>query len=78
MLEAINRKQAYGENGALKGLDPQVNSADIYSLLGADGAGKTATINLLQALRYAAGRLCKTPAVLLCSARPNNQQTINR
>jgi ABC-type Mn2+/Zn2+ transport system ATPase subunit len=47
MLEAINRKQAYGKNEALKGLDPKVNSDDICCLLGANRAGKTATINLL-------------------------------
>ena len=47
MLEAANRKQAYRKYEALNGLDRQVNSDDIRCLLGANGAGKTATINLL-------------------------------
>ncbi len=46
MLEAIKLKKTYGEFEALKGLDLQINAGDIYCLLGANGAGKSTTINL--------------------------------
>lgn len=46
MLEAIQLKKNYGEFTALKGLDLKINAGDIYCLLGANGAGKSTTINL--------------------------------
>ena len=46
MLEAIKLKKKYGEFEALKGLDLKINAGDIYCLLGANGAGKSTTINL--------------------------------
>ena len=46
VLEAIKLKKKYGEFEALKGLDLKINAGDIYCLLGANGAGKSTTINL--------------------------------
>lgn len=46
MLEAIKLKKKYGDFEALKGLDLKINAGDIYCLLGANGAGKSTTINL--------------------------------
>jgi ABC-2 type transport system ATP-binding protein len=46
VLEAIKLKKKYGDFEALKGLDLKINAGDIYCLLGANGAGKSTTINL--------------------------------
>ncbi len=46
MLEAVKLKKKYGSFEALKGLDLKINAGDIYCLLGANGAGKSTTINL--------------------------------
>lgn len=46
MLEARNLSKRYGEFIAVDNLNLQVNPGDIYCLLGANGAGKTSTINL--------------------------------
>jgi ABC-2 type transport system ATP-binding protein len=46
VLEAIKLKKTYGDYDALKGLDLKINAGDIYCLLGANGAGKSTTINL--------------------------------
>lgn len=46
MLEAKQLRKEYGENVALQGLDLQIAPGDIYCLLGANGAGKSTTINL--------------------------------
>jgi ABC-2 type transport system ATP-binding protein len=46
MLHAQKLQKKYGEFEALKGLDLSINAGDIYCLLGANGAGKSTTINL--------------------------------
>lgn len=46
MLEAIGLRKEYNGNVALKGLNLKVKQGDIYCLLGANGAGKSTTINL--------------------------------
>jgi ABC-2 type transport system ATP-binding protein len=46
MLHAEKLQKKYGEFEALKGLDLNINAGDIYCLLGANGAGKSTTINL--------------------------------
>ena len=46
MLEALQLKKKYGEFEALKSLNLKINGGDIYCLLGANGAGKSTTINL--------------------------------
>ena len=46
MLHAKNLTKEYDGNRALDGLNLSVESGDIYCLLGANGAGKSTTINL--------------------------------
>jgi ABC-2 type transport system ATP-binding protein len=46
VLEASGLSKKYGEQEALKGLNLSIKSGDIYCLLGANGAGKSTTINL--------------------------------
>lgn len=47
MIQLSNVTKKYKANTALENLNLQVNSGEIYALLGANGAGKTTTINLL-------------------------------
>lgn len=46
MLEAVNLSKTYGDHQALKSLNLSVKEGEIYCLLGANGAGKSTTINL--------------------------------
>ena len=46
MFEAIALRKEYSGKVALKGLNLKVEPGDIYCLLGANGAGKSTTINL--------------------------------
>jgi ABC-2 type transport system ATP-binding protein len=46
MFEAIALRKEYSGKVALKGLNLKVQPGDIYCLLGANGAGKSTTINL--------------------------------
>jgi ABC-2 type transport system ATP-binding protein len=46
MLRAEHLTKSYGDKKALQNLNLEVNSGEIYCLLGANGAGKTTTINL--------------------------------
>jgi ABC-2 type transport system ATP-binding protein len=47
MLQIQNLKKSYGDRLVLQDLSFQINSGEIYGLLGANGAGKTTTINIL-------------------------------
>lgn len=46
MLEAKKLTKRYGERLALNSLDLQIETGEIYCLVGANGAGKTTTISL--------------------------------
>jgi ABC-2 type transport system ATP-binding protein len=46
MLEAVALRKEYDGNVALKGLDLKIEKGEIFCLLGANGAGKSTTINL--------------------------------
>lgn len=46
MLEAISLEKSYGDHLALKDLNLKIEPGEIYCLLGANGAGKSTTINL--------------------------------
>ncbi len=46
MLESINLNKKYGDLAALTDLNLSVAPGDVYCLLGANGAGKSTTINL--------------------------------
>lgn len=47
MIETINLTKKYGNNYAVKDLSLKVNQGEILCLLGANGAGKSTTINML-------------------------------
>lgn len=46
MLEALKLSKRYGEHQALQGLDLRVEPGEVFCLLGANGAGKSTTLNL--------------------------------
>ena len=46
-VEAIGLQKRYGEVSAVRGLDLTVSRGEIFGLVGADGAGKTTTIQML-------------------------------
>lgn len=46
MLEAANARKTYGDVTALEGLDLSVGAGEAICLLGANGAGKSTTMNL--------------------------------
>lgn len=46
MLKAISLTKNYGSFQALKGIDLEVKEGEVYCLLGANGAGKSTTINI--------------------------------
>lgn len=50
MLEVSGLKVAYGPVEALKGVDLKVRKGEIVTLLGANGAGKSSTLNALMGL----------------------------
>lgn len=45
MIEARQLSKSYGDHLALKSLDMDIQSGEIFALLGQNGAGKTTTIN---------------------------------
>lgn len=45
MIEARQLSKSYGDHLALKSLDMNIQSGEIFALLGQNGAGKTTTIN---------------------------------
>lgn len=47
MLKIQNLNKTYGNRQVLNDLTFQINSGEIYGLLGANGAGKTTTINII-------------------------------
>jgi len=53
MIEAKNLSKHYKQNVALKGLNLHVNAGSIYALLGANGAGKSTTVNLFMGFAIA-------------------------
>ena len=46
MLQAVNLTKSYGAFTALSNLNLSVQAGNIFCLLGANGAGKSTTINL--------------------------------
>ncbi len=55
MLKIDNLNKAYGKRQVLQNLNLQINSGEVYGLLGANGAGKTTTINIICNLLKADG-----------------------
>ena len=54
-IEVEGLKKAYGALPAVKGLDFEVRSGEVFGLLGPNGAGKTTTIEILEGLRARSG-----------------------
>ena len=50
LLSVRNLQIAYGGIQAVKGIDFTVNAGELVSLIGANGAGKTSTLNCLGGL----------------------------
>jgi ABC-2 type transport system ATP-binding protein len=44
-------KKSYGQLAAVKGIDFEVHTGEVFGLLGPNGAGKTTTIEILEGLR---------------------------
>jgi ABC-2 type transport system ATP-binding protein len=58
MLNIQNLTKYYNKNKVLNNFNLQINSGEIYGLLGANGAGKTTTINLICGLlTYESGEI---------------------
>ncbi len=55
MLRTVNLHKKYNELTALKSLNLEVGSGEIFALLGQNGAGKSTTINILLGLLKASG-----------------------
>lgn len=47
MVTVSGLKKSYGNFAAVKGIDFQINEAEIFGLIGPDGAGKTSTFHIL-------------------------------
>jgi ABC-2 type transport system ATP-binding protein len=48
-------RKSYGELEAVKGIDLEVSSGEVFGLLGPNGAGKTTTVEILEGLRPRSG-----------------------
>ena len=57
-IQVQELKKSYGSHVVLKGLDFQVESGEIFALLGVNGAGKTTALECMEGLRtYDSGRV---------------------
>ena len=50
MLKTSNIKKAYGDLQILKGIDLEINTGEIVSIVGSSGAGKTTLLQILGTL----------------------------
>jgi len=48
-------RKSYGENEAVRGIDFEVGSGEVFGFLGPNGAGKTTTIEILEGYRERSG-----------------------
>ncbi len=55
IIKVKDLKKYYGHFQALKGIDIQVQSGEIFGFLGPNGAGKTTTLEILEGLRKHSG-----------------------
>src|ERR1700689_3601048 len=54
-IEVAGLKKSYGALEAVKGIDFEVRAGEVFGLLGANGAGKTSTVEILEGLRSRSG-----------------------
>ncbi len=59
MIEAAALRKNYGDTEAVKGIDLQVRSGEIFGFLGPNGAGKTTTIKMLVGLLRPSGGVAR-------------------
>src|ERR1700748_1777249 len=50
-IEVQNLRKSYGDFEAVRGIDLEVKTGEVYGLLGPNGAGKTTTLEILEGLR---------------------------
>ena len=55
MLEVSNLHYYYGQIHAVKGISLYIDQGEIVTLIGANGAGKSTTLNTIAGLTRAAG-----------------------
>ena len=71
MIQLKNIQKKFKNKVALRNLNLEIKSGEIYGLLGANGAGKSTTINLLLGF-------IKSDKGSICMKDPNNNLEINR
>jgi ABC-2 type transport system ATP-binding protein len=54
-IEVHGLRKSYGEFEAVRGIDFQVRSGEVFGLLGPNGAGKTTTVEILEGYRERSG-----------------------
>ena len=54
-IQVRGLKKNYGEFQAVKGIDFEIHSGEVFGLLGPNGAGKTTTVEILEGLRLRSG-----------------------
>jgi ABC-2 type transport system ATP-binding protein len=52
VIEVRGLRKAYGDHEAVRGIDFEVASGEVFSLLGPNGAGKTTTVEILEGHRF--------------------------
>jgi ABC-2 type transport system ATP-binding protein len=65
----------YGDFPAVRGIDFEVRSGEVFGLLGPNGAGKTTTVEILEGLRSRSGG---DVSVLGCDPQTQNRQLKDR
>src|ERR1700752_1480812 len=67
--------KSYGKVEAVRGIDFEVRSGEVFGLLGPNGAGKTTTIEILEGLR---ARTSGRVSVLDCDPEVQNRELKDR
>jgi ABC-2 type transport system ATP-binding protein len=55
VIRAAGLRMSYGELEAVRGIDLEVNSGEIFAFLGPNGAGKTTTVEIFEGYRKRTG-----------------------